>query len=312
VRNFRFALSRSRVDSRAEWVEFARRTEDLGYDLLMVADHLGALGPFPALQAAADATERLRIGTNVLNNDFRNPLLVAQETATIDLLSGGRFELGMGAGWNIPEYEQAGIPFDSAGVRIARLEESVAVLRRLFAGEQVDSTGEHYQITSHTLDPLPPQGAALPILIGGNGNRLLGVAGRHATVVGFTGFTIRPQGPVPSHFTRSGLADRIEVVRAAAGKRFSELELSVLVQRVEVTNDPTSAAEELATSFADGGGSAPSPDEILDSPFALLGSVDQICERLQSIREELGVATFTVFDARSAGFDAVVARLAAT
>jgi probable F420-dependent oxidoreductase len=250
-------------------------------------------------------TDRIRVGTYVLNNDFRHPLLVAQEAASVDLLSDGRLLLGLGAGWNIPEYTEAGIPFDGAGTRIARLEESVTILKRLFAGHAVTFNGDHYTITEHTLEPAPPQGAALPILIGGNGDKLLAVAARHADIVGFTGFTIRPEGVQPGHVTRAGLDDRIEHVRHEAGERFAGIELNLLVQRAEITDDRAGRAGEIATEME-----GPSAEEILDSPFVQLGTVDEIATDLLSLRQDLGVSSFTVFDGRSKGFDGVVTRLA--
>jgi len=274
--------------------------------VLHVADHLGALSPAVAMQAAASATERIRVGTLVLNNDFRHPILVAQEAASLDLLSRGRLELGLGAGWNRPEYTAAGIAFDGALQRIARLEESVMILRRLFAGETVLHQGEHYSITEHRLTPEPPQGASLPILIGGNGDRLLAVAARHATIVGFTGFTIRPGGPVPGHFTRDGLANRIAHVRREAGGRFSELELNVLVQQAEVTDDPQRRIEEIAAQWRADGVDTLTPDDIAASPFILVGSVDSIAAEIEGLHDDLGIGSFTVFAARSSGFDDVV------
>ena len=171
---------------RAAWREQARRAEALGYDVLLVADHLtDSLAPIPALMAAADATTTLRIGSFVLANDFRHPALVAREAATVDLLTDGRFELGLGAGHMRWEYDEVGIPFVPAGTRVGRLEESVQIVRALLDGEAVEVRGEHYEISGHRSYPVRSQ---VPLLVGGNGNRVLALAGRHADIVSFVGF----------------------------------------------------------------------------------------------------------------------------
>jgi probable F420-dependent oxidoreductase len=306
-----FGLSSARAETADDWLSQARRADEVGYEILHVPDHLGALSPAAAMAAAAAVTDRIGLGAYVLNNDFRHPLLVAQEAATVDLISEGRLELGMGAGWNVPEYNQAGITFDPASRRIARLEESVTILRRLFAGETVSFSGEHYTITDHSLTPLPPQGADLPVTIGGNGDRLLGVAARHADIIGFTGFTIRPSGPVMSHFTPDRLAERIELVRDRAGDRFAGLRLSVLVQHAVVTDDAEKEAGRLAAEWAEDTPNAPDRADILASPFVLIGNVDEILDQAEHFAQTLGLTRFTVFARRSEGFDAVVREAAA-
>lgn len=303
VRPLRFGLSVHGAGSAAEFAALARRAEDAGYSTLLVPDHLGHLSPMVACAVAAGATARLRVGPFVLNNDFRHPVLVAQEAATLDLLSGGRLELGLGAGHARGEYEAAGWDFDRAQVRIDRLAESARVLRRLFAGEEVTHAGRHYRISAHRLAPAPPQGAALPILVGGNGDRLLALAATAADIVGFTGFS---PGPALDHFDAAGLDNRIAVVRRAAGTRFDELELNLLVQRVVITDDRPAALRRLAADFE-------LPRQQLDdSPFVLVGTVAEITARVQNLRERHGVSYLTVFEGRSAGFDAVVKRLAST
>ncbi len=311
MRPFRFGLSRTVAEGRSDWVEHVRHAESVGYDVLQVADHLGALDPFVALQLAADVSTTLRLGTYVINNDFYNPLLLARSAATLDLLSEGRLQLGLGAGWNVPEYEAAGLTFDRPGIRIDRLGEAVTVLRRLFGGDTVAMEGDHYTIHTEKLNPVPPQGVGLPIMIGGNGDRLLATAARMADIVAFTGFTSGAGGPHASHFTMAGLADRIEHVRVGAADRFDDLELNLLVQRALVTDDRRAAAEALARDWG-GDGLTVDPSELLDSPFLLFGTVDEIVAGLERVREELGVSYVTVFAGRSDGFDAVVERLAGT
>ncbi len=302
---FRFAYGHGRATSRKDWIDEAKRAEDQGYATFHVPDHLGALSPTVALQSVAEVTS-LRIGHFVLNNDFRNPALVAQEAATLDLLSDGRLELGLGAGWNLPEYEASGIQFDAAPVRIRRMEESAQILRRLFAGEEVTYAGEFYTVRNHTQDPLPPQGGDLPLLIGGNGDKLLSVAARQATIIGITGFTIRPEGPQLTHFGREQLAERTAFVRDRAGSRASDLEFNILVQRCEVGRDRSMIAEEWAAEE----GAQLTAEQIHDSPFMLAGTVDQVVDELTEIRERTGVSYITVAGQRAEGFETVVERLA--
>ncbi len=303
MRPFRFGISRSRAEDAGQWRAFARRAEDAGYDVLVVADHLGALAPMVALSAAAEATSRVRLGTLVLNNDFRHPAIVAQEAASLDLLSGGRFELGMGAGWNASEYQTSRVrQFDSPSIRVERLEEALIIVRGLLNGDTVTHEGKHYQMKAHRLEPLPPQRAGLPMVVGGNGSRLLRVAARRADVVGFTGFRLRATGPVYEDATEGGLASRIELVRHHAGARFDRMELNVLLQWVEVTDQPDAAAEALSAHW-DG---AMTPRQMLDSPFLQFGTASAIADRLEDLRDRFGVNYFTVFDGRSSGFDEVM------
>ncbi len=177
MRAFRFGVSIRSARSRAEWAEKARKVEDLGYSTLTVPDHLTDLmAPMPALVSAAAATTHLRVSTNVLNNDLRHPVLVAREAATVDLLTDGRLELGLGAGSIQSEYAQAGVAFDAGGRRVERLAEAVTIIKGLLKGDQVTFAGRHYRVTGHTLAPLPLQKPRPPIMIGGNGRRLLTLA----------------------------------------------------------------------------------------------------------------------------------------
>ncbi len=305
---FRFGINDRLVADAAEWRDVARRAEDAGFDVLLVADHLAdqLLGLAP-LVTAAEATTTLRVGTFVLNHDFRHPVVLAREAATVDLLTDGRFELGLGAGHMAHEYESAGMTFDPPGRRVARFAEHVELVRRLLdgGGDEVSFDGEHFTVTDHRVVP-----ARRPrLLVGGNGDRVLGVAGRLADIVGFTGFR-QVEGTTdvdPSHFSRAGLADRVAVVRDAAGDRLDELELNVLVQRVHLGTSPATAAAEMAASipFLDA-------DGVLDSPFLLAGTVDSIVEELQGLRDELGVSYLATHGFNQDAFAPVVERLAGT
>lgn len=304
TRPFRFGVSVSDAPDRRAWQEQARAAEALGYDVLLVADHLtDMLAPFPALVAAADATSTLKVGTFVLANDFRHPALVAREAATVDLLSDGRFELGLGAGHMKSEYDEVGVPFRTAGARVQRLEESVQVVRALLDGEAVTFAGEHYELAGHHVHPRRPR---VPLLVGGNGNRVLALAARHADIVSFVGcHQVEGSSDVAlSHFSAAGLEDRLAIVRAAASDRFTELELNVLVQAVLVTDDRGGAADELSRQVA-----GLSPEAALASPFLLLGSPEEIAEDLLARRERFGISYVVVFGAAMETFAPVVDRL---
>jgi probable F420-dependent oxidoreductase len=243
---FRFGVNVGPSRSQAEWAEKARKVEGLGYDALTVPDHLAEFfAPMPALVSAAEATKTLRVGTNVLNNDFRHPVLVAREAATVDLLTGGRFLLGLGAGHMQSEYDQAGLSFDTGATRVERLAEAVTVIKGLLRGEQVTFSGQHYRVTGHRGHPLPVQRPHPPIVISGNGRRLLTLAAREADIVGLSGITFRRGGTAPdiSAWKVSGISERLQLVREVSGDRYARLELNVLVQRVVVTDDRRKAAE---------------------------------------------------------------------
>jgi probable F420-dependent oxidoreductase len=293
-RRFRFGVSVGPTLSGADWRSQAQRAEALGFDTLLLPDHLDdTFPPLVAAAAAAEATQRLHVGSFVANNDFRHPILLAREAATLGLLSDGRFELGVGAGHMRSEYEQAGIGFDPAAVRVARLAESIRILRGLLAGEEVTFHGAHYQVTGHRAAPVPP--SPVPLLVGGNGRQLLAVAAEQADIVGFTGFSPDPSGAGVrlSHFGAGGLEDRIAQVRQRAGSRFGSLELNVLIQRVIVTDDRRAAAEGLRRLIP-----AMSVDEILDSPFLLIGAYDEMAQALRERRDRFGVSYWVVFAER--------------
>jgi probable F420-dependent oxidoreductase len=308
MKPFRFGVNVRDAGSRAEWVDKARKVEDLGYSVLTVPDHLAAmLAPIPAVVSAAEATKRLRVGTNVLNNDLRHPVLVAREAATVDLLTDGRFELGLGAGHMESEYDQAGLGFDPGGTRVERLAEAVTIIKGLLGGERVTFAGRHYRVTGHTIHPLPVQRPHPPILIGGNGRRILTLAAKEADIVGFSGITFRAGGTEPdlSAWRTAAVDERVRLVREAAGDRYDRLELSALVQRVVVTDNPRQAAAELASRWTQ-----LSVEEILQSPYALIGTVDHLVEELRRRRDRWGISYYVIFEPFMEVFAPVVARLA--
>lgn len=309
MKPFRFGVNVRGAGSRAEWADKARKVEDLGYAVLGVPDHLTELfAPMPALVSAAGATKRLRVGTTVLNNDFRHPVLAAREAATVDLLTDGRLELGMGAGYMKSEYEQAGLAFESGGARVERLAEAVTIVKRLLTGEQVSFAGRHYRVTGHKIHPLPVQRPHPPILIGGSGPRLLTLAAQQADMIGLTGITFRQGGTAPdlSGWRAGGVDERLRLVREAAGDRWDRLEINALVQRVVVTDDRERAAGELAA----GQWTQLSADEILQSPYALIGTVDQMVEDLRARRARWGISYYVIHEPYLDAFAPVVGRLA--
>ena len=272
------------------WPQLARDCETIGYDHLLVADHLtpGGATAFASLAAAAAVTSMLRVGTYVLNNDLRHPVVVAHEVAAIADLSGGRMTVGLGAGHMKSEYDEAGITFEPAGRRVARMAESAAVIQRLLAGGAVTFEGAHYTVRDHEIRE--PGEAPARLLIGGNGTTVLRTAGRLADTVGFTGFAPNRDGSGVdiTHFTEVGLAERITVARAAAGDRWP-LPIDVLVQAVIVTDRAEVEADRIASRFT-------LPIEaVRSSPFVLIGSAASIAERLRDLHERLGVTSVTVF-----------------
>lgn len=309
-RSFRFGVSVHGVRSRKEWTELARQVEDLGYSTLLMPDHLGEqLSPIPALVAAADATSRLRVGSLVFDNDFRHPVMLAKEAATLEVLSEGRLELGMGAGWMKGEYEQAGIPFERAGLRIDRLEEGVKIIKGLFGEGPANFAGQHYTIKGMEGFPKPVQRPHPPIHIGGGGQRLLSLAAREADIVGFLP-RARPDGKGQNltDATPEALDEKVAWVREAAGERFDELELGILVAQVFTTEEREQAAQFIANTLA--AGYNVSTEVILQAPYLLIGSIDQICDDLLARRERYGISYISVFENSLEALAPVIERLA--
>lgn len=307
LRPFRFGAGAFTAASAAEWSDLARRVEALGYDTLLMPDHFSSrFAPTPALAAAALATTTVRVGTTVFANDFRHPAMLAKEMATLDLLSGGRLEVGIGAGWKKAEYEQAGIPFDPPGVRVERMQEAVHVLKGLWGDGPFSFTGRHYAIRELENWPKPMQRPHPPIFIGAGGKRLLSFAAREADIVGILA-QATPDGRIDvAGDSEERLAKKASWVRGAAGERLNRIELAMLFWRVTVTDDRRAAAEELAPARM------LTPEQVLASPYYLIGSIGDIVERLSSLRERYGVSYFTVFPEDMESFAPVVKRLAGT
>jgi probable F420-dependent oxidoreductase len=297
LRPFRFGVQCSALPggtaatTGAAWRDLARRVEGEGFDLLTVADHLDdQLAVVPALQAAADATTELRLGALVLCNDYRHPVVLAKETATIDLLSDGRLEVGVGAGWMTSDYEASGIPLDPPGRRIARLAEALDVIEALWAEGEATVVGEHYRVTGLDGRPKPVQRPRPPLLLGGGGRRMLGLAARRADIVGLNvnlakGVIDADAGP---DGTAAATDRKIGWIREAAGERFDALELQVRVHMVVPTDDRAGAADLYGPLLGISG-----PDA-LESPHALVGSTGAIVDDLLARRERWGISTIGV------------------
>lgn len=304
-RPFRFGVQLRGATSGQEWRAKCRRAEALGYDTLAVADHFPrGLGPFAALATAAAATDRIRVGAFVFANDFRHPAVLAKEAATLDLLSDGRLEVGIGAGWLRAEYEATGIPFDRAGVRIERLAEAIPLIKRLWTEDNVTAQGRFYQATDLTITPRPVQAPHPPVMVGGGGQRVLSLAARHAEIVALNP-RATPEGvPDRRDITAEATARKLAWVREAAGARFPDLELNIIALRVVTTADRAATAHQLAQELG------LTPDEVLASPHVLLGSAEEMAETLRQRRDRYGISYVTVTEDGLESFAPVMERLA--
>jgi probable F420-dependent oxidoreductase len=283
-RRFRFGVLVSRAESAAQWRDLARKVEDLGYSTLLIADHFGRqLAPLPALVAAASVTTRLRLGTFVLDNDFRHPAATAKEAATVDVLTGGRLEVGIGAGWNPADYQKTGLTFEPAGTRVGKLEEAVQIIKALFEGDEVDFDGRYYQIEGLEGQPQPVQRPRPPIMIGAAGRRMLTLAAREADILNFPD---RPSVGVSTAGNRGlglTMADQMQIVRTHAGGRYAALELSAL-SIPRLTDDVDQVIETLANQMQT------TPEVVLAMPGTLVGTRQAIVQKLRANRDQWDIS----------------------
>jgi probable F420-dependent oxidoreductase len=307
MKPFRFGVQTSQIGSAREWRDFARRLEDNGFSTLFMPDHFGEeLAPMPAIAVAAAHTTSLRIGSLVFDNDYKHPAILAKEAATIDLLSDGRLELGVGAGWMITDYDQLGLPYDPPAVRVDRFEEALHVMKQCFTGEKFTYHGEHYRITDYASYPVPVQKPGPQLLIGGGGKRVLSVAAREADIVG-----INPNlraGEIGRDATLDSLKEatdrKVQWVREAAGARIDEIEIQMRFFITRVTPDRRSMAEALAPAFG------VEPEAALESGAVLVGTEDEIADQLHRRREEWGLSYVVVGAENVDEFAPIVAKLA--
>ena len=292
TRPFRFGVNLITSEAGAQWREKCRTAEALGYDVITVADHLGMPAPFPALVAAAEATERPRLGTITLNAGFWNPTLLAREVATTDQLTGGRLELGLGAGYVKAEHDAAGLPFGTPGQRVSHLRRTIEELDRLYGSDD--------------FAPQPLQRPRPPLLVGGNGDRVLQLTAQHAEIAAFTGARADPDDPngMPRAITAAQLEERVSTYRRFAADRAEPAELNLLVSLVKVTDDRRAT---LRPSL----GNVPhlTEEEALDLPMMLIGTVKQMAEQLRAQRERYGFTYLTVLEPAMKEFAPVIEEL---
>jgi probable F420-dependent oxidoreductase len=306
---FRFGVINEQMKAPSAWFDHVRRVEALGYTTLLLRDHFVSdffgdqYAPLVALMAAASVTTTLRLGTMVIDNDYRHPVMLAKEAATLDCLSGGRFELGIGAGWLRTEYEQAGLPFDRAGVRIDRLEESIRVMKGIWAEAPTTFAGQHYQVTGINGVPKPLQRPHPPLLIGGGKERMLKLAGREADIVGILTSDVSSGTLISDIRERMAAAvhQKIDWIRQGAGHRFDQIELS-LIPTIIFTDDRRSHIESLIRQQ----GWDVTVEAVLQMPSMLIGSIEEIAQDLQARRESYGFSYYVVADDQMDSFAPVI------
>jgi probable F420-dependent oxidoreductase len=313
-RRFRFGTA-SVALTRPEVLAEARTAESLGYDVFLMADHLlEMLGPMPALVMVAEQLGRMRVGTCVLCSDFHHPVVMAKDAATIDQLSGGRFELGLGAGYVPVEYQMAGIPFDSGAVRFARLAETVQIAKLAFAGQTFSFDGTHYQVRDYTPYPRPIQQPRPPVMVGGGGRRLLAFAAAQADIVSVLPASAPQGGLRATHLPLRSLKDKMTVVRDAAGAQAADLEINILVFDAVITTDRRAAAASYLGELGERLGftvdGEVTVEDLLDSPYLAFGTSEQIAEHLIRVREQTGASYIGVFPHIMDAFGPVLSRLA--
>jgi probable F420-dependent oxidoreductase len=299
VRPFRFGLAAARYNEPDKWLALARQAEAAGYECFMVADHLGRLSTFPALMAAAGATRSIKLATYVLNQDFRSPGVLAFEAASVQLLTGGRLQLGIGAGWAAREYRQLGLRYDSAGVRVSRFEEYLQVVRGL-----LHATGPFsYRGKFFTLEgcvPLEPRPTPPPILVGGGSPRIMGIAARLADIISVaTRATADGRVDMPN-ISLAAVDDKVRRICEAAGERFDQIQLNVTMRSLQITEDRRATARELLNTWSAAPGMANvdqlTEDDVLESPFVAIGTLEQICEQVERARERWGFAFLEIYN----------------
>ena len=291
LRPFRFGVQASSAKTRAEWVDLALRTEGQGYSCLTMPDHYDdQMAPVPALMTAANVTTTLRVGALVWDNDYKHPAVLAKELATMDVLSDGRLELGIGAGWMISDYEQMGMPYDTAKVRIDRFVEGIKVIKGAMAQGPFSFSGEHYTITGYNGTPKPVQSPCPPILIGGGGKRVLSIAAREADIIGINAtMSAGVVGPdAISTMTAAAVDEKVDIVRQAAGARLADIEMNVRAFLVNITDDAAGAAAGIAAMMG------VEQKMVEETPFALVGPPSKLIEDLIARRDRWGFSYIIV------------------
>jgi probable F420-dependent oxidoreductase len=286
---FRFAVQQGSAGSGAAWAAIARRAESIGYDVLVMPDHLNRqLSPFAALAAAAAATTRLRVGAFVFANDYRHPLILAREAATLDFLSGGRFEMGLGAGWMTSDYQKLGRTYDPPPLRIDRLSEAIPLIKRLLTGETVTHHGTHYELEGASTGVPPVQKPRPPLAIGGGGPRMLKLAVREAEIIGLTpGFDAHGRVKY-RQATEGATTAKVALIREAAGERFERLEINMWLGDAGLVGSGNSLLGSVTAA------ARWAPTAIYGSPYILYGTLASVRERLLRRRDKLGISYYTM------------------
>lgn len=316
MRPFRFlGLAGQTILDARRLADTARQAEAIGYDVLVLPDHLlDQHAPIPLLATVAAVTERLRIGTFVFNVNLRHPAVLAQDLASLDVLSGGRLEIGIGAGWNRPEHDAIGLPFPPVRTRVSRLTEAVTVLKGCFGEGPFSFSGEHYTITNHTGFPKPVQRPHPPLFLGGGGRRTLSLAAAQADIIGLSARLQpgdhRPPRIDPRTLTAAATEEKLGWIRQAAGDRFDRIELNTYPSGgpVVITDNVRAAAQERVDLLRQRTGVELSVEEVLDSPHMFIGSVESLTEKFLGLRERFGFSSIMAFDIDE--FAPVVERLA--
>jgi probable F420-dependent oxidoreductase len=294
MKPFHFLADVGKIVTGPELAAQARRAEQMGYHALVLPDHLiSQLSPVVTMATVAAATSTLRVSAFVMNNDLRHPAVLAQDLASLDVLSDGRLDIAIGAGWNRPEYDAIGIAFDRTPVRQARLAESITVLKGLFTGEPFSFAGEYYTITDYSAQPVPVQRPHPPFFIGGGGRRTLTLAGREAAIVGLAPRILGNAKLDAMSLTLAATREKIGWVRAAAGERFESLEFNIYPSAwpVVITDNLHDEARRVIDSLRSRTGIELTEDEVIESPHIFIGSIDRLVEKFLELREELGISS---------------------
>ncbi|MBF6084585.1 LLM class F420-dependent oxidoreductase [Nocardia cyriacigeorgica] len=316
LRPFRFAAAgegNKQEGGARKFIQTAQQAEEYGFDTFVVPDHLGdQIGPIAALGALTQATERIRLGTSVLANGFRNPVVLAKDLATIDVLSKGRLEVGLGAGWKQDEFLAAGLEYDSPGIRLAKLDEALTILDVLLRGQECTFQGKYYQVNGIKGTPRPRQGPRPPLCTGGGGPKMLRLAAKHADIISVVPVTTKNGKGLLSGITLEKTIEKVNLIKEAAGERFDQIELNWAITAIVITDDREKTAE-MALSAIDRG---LHPDlevdvkltveEILNSPYVAIGSFEEIAEQIRRVRQLTGMSYVGVFPTQMDAFAPVI------
>ncbi|NKY85588.1 LLM class F420-dependent oxidoreductase [Nocardia veterana] len=316
ARAFRFAAAgegNQQEGGARKFVKLAQQAEEYGYDSFAIPDHLGPqVGPIAALGALAVATERIRIGTSVLANGFRHPVVLAKDAATIDVLSRGRLELGVGAGWIKSEFEAAGLPYESPGVRLEKLDEALTILDVLLRGQECHFEGKHYQVRGIKGTPRPRQGPRPPLVTGGGGPKMLRLAAKHADIISVVPRTTKEGKGLLSGITLEKTIEKVKLIKEAAGDRFADIELNWTITAVVITDDRERTAE-MALAALDKGLHPDlevdvqlSVEDILNSPYVAIGTFEEIAEQIRNVRRLTSMSYVGVFPTQMDAFAPVI------